>query len=61
MKIAALLLILSGWFIVLAAVALLRAGSRAGFVYAGTGVELLGLALLFRAHLKPHHDPSQGE
>jgi hypothetical protein len=61
MKIAALLLLVSGWLIVLAAVALLHSAPRAGFVYAGTTVEFLGLALLFRAHLTRQTDPSQGE
>jgi hypothetical protein len=61
MKIAALLLLVSGWFIVLTAIALLHSASRAAFVYAGTGVEVLGLGLLCRAHMIPHSDPSQGE
>jgi hypothetical protein len=44
-------LLLSGWAIVLAAVALLgRGGSQAGFAAAGGLVEIVGLALLFRAH-----------
>jgi hypothetical protein len=52
MKIAGLLLLVSGWAIVVAAVALLpSAGARVGFVLAGMAVELFGLALAVRAHL----------
>ena len=36
------LLLLAGWFLVLAAIVLLFAASRAGFVLAGMGVEALG-------------------
>jgi hypothetical protein len=52
MKLAGLLLLVAGWVIVLAAVALLpSAGARAGFVLAGIGIELFGLALAVRSHL----------
>jgi len=45
-------LLVSGWVIVLAAVALLAPGPlRSGFALAGVGVEIAGLALLFRSHL----------
>jgi hypothetical protein len=55
MKIAGLLLLLAGWFLVLAALVLLKAsGPQALFVLAGVGVEVLALALLFRAHAIPH-------
>ena len=51
MKMAGFLLLLSGWLLVLAAVALLRAsGPQAVFVVAGIAVEILALVLLFRAH-----------
>ena len=51
MKIAGLLLLLAGWLLVLAAVALLAAPApRSVFVLAGAGVELLGLFLVARAH-----------
>lgn len=51
-KLVGLLLLLAGWVLVLAAVVLLAASSaRAAFVLAGTGVEGLGLALVFRSHL----------
>jgi hypothetical protein len=59
MKVAGLLLLVAGWAIVLAAVALLpSAGARAGFVLAGIAVELFGLALAIRAHLVL---PAEGE
>jgi hypothetical protein len=52
MKMAGFLLLLAGWFLVLAAVVLLAAPvSRSCFVVAGIGVEILGLFLVFRAHL----------
>jgi len=51
MKFAALMLLLAGWIIVLAALVLLDAPApRAGFVVAGMAVEILGLVLLFRSH-----------
>lgn len=54
MKIAGFLLLLAGWFLVLAALVLLRAAwPQALFVLAGAGVEVLALVLLFRSHLVP--------
>jgi hypothetical protein len=51
MRIAGFLLLLAGWGIVLCAIALLRPSSPiAGFVTAGTGVEVLGLVLVIRSH-----------
>ena len=51
MKILGFVLLVSGWAIVLTAVALLvEEAPRAAFVLAGVGVELVGLALLVRAH-----------
>ena len=59
MKLAGLLLLLAGWAIVVAAVALLpSAGARAGFVLAGVATELFGLALAIRSHLVL---PAEGE
>jgi hypothetical protein len=44
------MLLLAGWIIVVAAVAMLPAQAlRAGFALAGMGVEILGLALAARA------------
>jgi len=52
MKLAGLLLLLAGWGIVLAAVALLSSAlPLTGFVLAGVGVEALGLILVVRSHL----------
>jgi len=51
MKILGLLLLVSGWAIVLTAVALLtRSVPRAAFVLAGVGVEVVGFAVSVRAH-----------
>lgn len=51
-KIFGFLLLLAGWGLVLAALALLAASvPRAIFVLAGVCVELVGLALVIRAHL----------
>jgi hypothetical protein len=52
MKIAGFLLLVSGWFLVLSALALLREPSpQALFVLLGMAVEVLGVAMVFRAHL----------
>ncbi len=57
MKVAGFLLLLSGWALVLAAVALLSAaGPRGVFLLAGIGVEVLGLVLVARSHLTPKED-----
>jgi hypothetical protein len=51
MRIAGFLLLLAGWGIVLCAIALLKPSSPiAGFVTAGTGVEVLGLVLAIRSY-----------
>jgi len=51
MKILGFVLLVSGWAIVLTAVALLTEDTpRAAFVLAGLGVEIVGLMLLIRAH-----------
>jgi hypothetical protein len=52
MKLAGFLLLIAGWLIVVTALAILGAThARAGFVLAGVAVEVLGLALVFRAHV----------
>ena len=52
MKILGFLLLLSGWGLTLAAVAMLAAEvPRAIFVLAGIGVEIVGLALVIRSHV----------
>lgn len=51
MKLAGFLLMPAGWIIALAALVLLPStASRAVFVLAGMGVELLGLFIVVRAH-----------
>jgi hypothetical protein len=53
-KFASLLLLITGWGIVLAALVALQTDAiRGGFVVAGIGVEALGLTLLLRAHMNP--------
>ncbi|MGB6431302.1 MAG: hypothetical protein WBF06_12020 [Candidatus Acidiferrales bacterium] len=52
MKLAGLLLLPAGWLLVVCALVLLtRSNPRSAFVFAGIGVEILGLVLFFRAHL----------
>ena len=52
MNIAGMLLLVSGWIIVVAAIAMLKTPTaQGGFLVAGMAVELLGLILAFRAHL----------
>lgn len=52
MKPLGFLLLLAGWLIDLTAVALLPGVvARAAFVMSGVAVEILGLALVVRAHL----------
>jgi ABC-type transport system involved in cytochrome bd biosynthesis fused ATPase/permease subunit len=54
MKLAGFLLLLSGWFLVLAAIILLAvAPAQTGFALAGFAVEVLGLVLVVRSHLLP--------
>ena len=54
MKFVGFLLLLAGWGIVLAAIAMLAASAPTGaFVLAGIGVEILGLVLVIRAHAAP--------
>lgn len=53
MRIFGLLLLLSGWVLVLAAIPLLRAGVALSlFVLAGVGVEILGAAFIMRFHME---------
>jgi len=52
MKLAGLLLLPAGWLLVVSALVLLVADApRGAFVFAGVGVEILGLVLVARAHL----------
>ena len=55
MRLAGFLLLLAGWWIVVAAVALLGlAGALTDFILAGIGVEILGLVLVIRSHWRAH-------
>jgi len=57
MKFIGFLLLLSGWAIILAALALLKPMlPQAAFVLAGIGVEVLGLVLVVRSHLLPRRE-----
>ena len=56
MRFAGFFLLIMGWIIVLAAIALLKAGAQSGFVLAGFAVEGLGLTLVVRSHLIPRGD-----
>jgi len=50
-KLTGVFLLISGWIIVLAALAVLPPGAaESGFALAGGAVEAVGAALLFRAH-----------
>ena len=56
MKLGGFLLLLSGWGIVLAAVAMLHGNAISIFVLAGLAVEILGCILVARAHLPVRED-----
>ncbi len=56
MKLVGFFLLMAGWIIVLAAIALLQATPQTVFALAGFGVELLGLTLAVRSHLIPRVD-----
>lgn len=57
MSVAGFLLMPAGWVIVLAAVALLPRGpSLVAFVFAGLGVEAMGLAVAVRSLAAPRGD-----
>jgi len=51
---AGFFLLITGWILVLSAIALLKPeNARAAFVLAGLAVEALGLALVVRSHIAP--------
>ena len=57
MKVVGFLMLLAGWFLTLAAIALFTAQpTRVAFVFAGIAVEVVGLVLAFRAHLIPREE-----
>ena len=52
MKIIGFLMLPAGWFLVVAALAMLRTfAAQSLFVAAGVGVEIMGLVLFTRAHM----------
>jgi hypothetical protein len=51
MKLGGFLLLLSGWAIVVAALALLDRGALSAFIIAGLAVEILGLAIFAKSHI----------
>jgi hypothetical protein len=57
MKVLGFLMLLAGWFLVLAAIVLFASlPLRAVFVLAGIAVEALGLIFAFRSHLIPREE-----
>ena len=57
MKLVGFFLLLAGWAIVLAALAVIGSGvPLTAFILSGTGVEILGLALVIRSHRIRHED-----
>ena len=60
MRVVGFFLLVSGWIIVAAAIALLQATPQTAFALAGGCVQLLGLTLAVRSHLIPHGDPHAG-
>jgi hypothetical protein len=57
MKVLGFLMLLAGWFLVLAAIVLFASQPlRAAFVLAGVAVEALGLIFAFRSHLIPREE-----
>jgi len=56
MKLGGFLLLLSGWGIVLAALAMLHGTTTSVFILAGVAVEILGFVLVARAHLPALED-----
>jgi len=49
-------LLLSGWAILVTSLAILHGHTVLIFVYAGFGVEVLGIVLVFRGHLPESED-----
>jgi hypothetical protein len=57
MKFLGFFLLIAGWAIVLAALAVIGAGTPlAAFILSGTGVEILGLVLVIRSHMVRRHE-----
>ena len=56
MKLVGFLLLVSGWGIVVAALSLLHGAAVSAFILAGLGIELLGIVVVARAHLRLYED-----
>lgn len=56
MKLGGLLLLVSGWGIVVAALLLLHGGALSAFILAGLAVEILGLTLFAKSHVPVSED-----
>ncbi len=57
MELVGFFLLLAGWAIVLAALAVIGSGAPlAAFILSGSGVEILGVALVIRSHLFRLHE-----
>lgn len=57
MKLVGFFLLLAGWAIVLAALAVIGSGAPlTAFILSGLAVELLGMGLVIRSHLTPRRD-----
>jgi len=57
MRLVGFLLLVAGWFLVLASIVLLGSpASRGAFILAGMAVEVLGLILVFRSHSIPREE-----
>jgi len=57
MRFLGFLLLLAGWFLVIASIVLMStAGSRAAFIVAGMAVETLGLVFVIKSHSIPREE-----
>ncbi len=57
MNLLGFFLLIAGWAIVLAALAVIGTGvPLIAFILSGTGVEILGLALVIRSHMIRRHE-----
>jgi hypothetical protein len=56
MRMVGFFFLITGWIIVLSAIALLQATLQSAFVFAGFAVQLAGLIIVVRAHMIPRGD-----
>lgn len=56
MKLGGFFLLLSGWAIVVVALALLRGSALSAFIIAGLAVEILGFVLFAKSHIPVSED-----